>query len=114
MDLDGPTLSAFKELIKDHCKHLMKEFFKDSEDVSAESLSEHDKTMAMLALVASHSIYVAMKEIITDKTRMPEIISNYVLSSSERTGLEIAKILKKELYVDTPFLEILTAPGGDA
>lgn len=114
LDLDGPTLSAFTELIKDHCKHLLKEFFNDLESSPARELSEREKTMAILALVASNSIHVAMKEIITDKTRMPEMISSYVVSSSETTGKEIAKTLRKELSIGSSFLEIITAKGGDA
>jgi len=116
LDLSGPTLEAFHELIREHCQHLLNEFFGDFQE-GKEELSEKDKTMAILALVAANSIHVAMHKLIADLTSMPEMIADYVVSSSHSTGMEIAKQLQKEDIVSslTNSLEhLITVPGGDA
>lgn len=115
IDLDGPTLASFTELVKEHCRNLVHEFFSDFEQPA--EISEKDKTMAILALVAANAIRVSMHEIITDMTSMPEMISDYVVASSETTGNLIAQELKKEfseLSFGDSLLHLVTVPGGEA
>ena len=116
LDLSGPTLDAFHELIREHCQHLMNEFFGEFQE-GTKSFSEKEKTMAILALVAANSIHVAMHKLITDLTSMPELIADYVVSSSHSTGLEIAKQLQQEDVISklTNSLEhLVTVPRGEA
>lgn len=107
------TLAAFRDLVQEHCEHLLQEFY--NEDANSAALTQDDeRRRATLCLMAASAIQLVVRDVLMDMTGMPASIAKYVYEQTESFARKLTEDMGFLEDFEKADVDFRTMPGGDA